>query len=173
MKLNNKGLTIIELIVSIALISVIMLFMYKLLSDITFERENDYIATLNQEQRIEMIDKIETYLTDYGDTITNYLIINNSLYLFNEQNVMASKVLSYNNNVLSLYKKDDDLISNNDKLANQWELKGGTFGKLICTKINELDITMAQCHLPIYTTSTNNQENNNNTLDDIYFSLMY
>jgi len=72
MKLNKKGLTIIELIVSIALISVIMLFMYKLLSDITFERDNDYIATLNHEQRIEIIDNIESVLNDNNAGITSY-----------------------------------------------------------------------------------------------------
>ena len=62
MKLNNKGVTIIELIVSIALISVVMLFMYRLLADVTFQKDNDYFASVNQEQRIEIIDNMRIFL---------------------------------------------------------------------------------------------------------------
>lgn len=43
-KLNNKGMTLMELLVSVLLISVIMIFMYKLISDVrTSKRENDKI----------------------------------------------------------------------------------------------------------------------------------
>ena len=79
MKLNKKGITIIELIVSVALISVIMLFMYKLLADITFQKENDYFASVNQEQRIEIIDKIETTLASKTN-IRSVIVASNNIY---------------------------------------------------------------------------------------------
>ena len=59
MKLDNKGISIIELIISISLISVVMLFLYNLLSNVTFEKDDDYFASLNQANRIEIISTIE------------------------------------------------------------------------------------------------------------------
>lgn len=43
--MNSKGMTLMELIVSVALISIIMIFMYKLISDVRYEKkENDKIT---------------------------------------------------------------------------------------------------------------------------------
>lgn len=38
MKINNKGVTIVELLVSLALLSVVLMFLYNLLSNVTFEK---------------------------------------------------------------------------------------------------------------------------------------
>lgn len=44
-KLNNYGMTLMELVVSVALISVIMIFMYKLIADVRSEKnENDKLT---------------------------------------------------------------------------------------------------------------------------------
>lgn len=44
-KLNNFGMTLMELIVSVALISVIMIFMYKLIADVRSDKnENDKLT---------------------------------------------------------------------------------------------------------------------------------
>ncbi len=59
MKLNNKGLTLVELIISIVLIVVVMLFMYKLLSDVNNEKNDDSYAQQNRVIRAEIIKKIE------------------------------------------------------------------------------------------------------------------
>ena len=42
MKLNNKGVTIVELLVSLALLSVVLMFLYNLLSNVTFEKNTDF-----------------------------------------------------------------------------------------------------------------------------------
>ena len=72
MKLDNKGISIIELIISISLISVVMLFLYNLLSNVTFEKDDDYFASLNQANRIEIISTIEDNLMCYS--VDNYEI---------------------------------------------------------------------------------------------------
>jgi len=166
MKLNKKGLTIIELIVSIALISVIMLFMYKLLSDITFERDNDYIATLNHEQRIEIIDNIESVLNDNNAGITSYSATGKTLRItYNGSSRSVVSVISGNKTLV--------LYNINGSVKNRWNIKGGTLGTISCESESYLEDTLLSCHIPIYTTSVDNKVNNNNTLDDIYFSVMY
>ena len=58
MKLNNKGLTLVELIISIVLVVVVMLFMYKLLSDVNNEKNDDSYAQENRVIRAEIIKKV-------------------------------------------------------------------------------------------------------------------
>ena len=58
MKLNNKGVTIVELLVSLALLSVVLMFLYNLLSNVTFEKNTDFISNSNQANRIDIINKI-------------------------------------------------------------------------------------------------------------------
>ena len=62
MKLNNKGVTIIELLVSVALVSVVLMFLYNLLANVTFEKITDFIASTNQANRIDIITTIENDL---------------------------------------------------------------------------------------------------------------
>lgn len=62
MKLNNKGTSLIELIVSVALISVVLLFMFKLLLDVNNEITNNTFAKDNQVVRAEVIRTIENDL---------------------------------------------------------------------------------------------------------------
>lgn len=70
MKLNNKGLTLIELIISVVLISVVMLFMYGLLNDANDENNDNSFARDNQINRSEIIKEIEDeFLTRRIDLI--------------------------------------------------------------------------------------------------------
>ena len=62
MKLNNKGTSLIELIVSVALISVVLIFMFKLLLDVNNEITNNTFAKDNQVVRAEVIRMIENDL---------------------------------------------------------------------------------------------------------------
>ena len=54
-KLNNKGTTLIELIISIVLISVVIEFMFRLIIDLNNEQENNDFAVENQINRAEAI----------------------------------------------------------------------------------------------------------------------
>lgn len=61
-KINNKGMTLMELLVSVALISIIMLFMYKLISDVRSEKKDNDKVTDNilkiSEIEVESINEI-------------------------------------------------------------------------------------------------------------------
>ena len=180
MKLNNKGVTIIELIVSIALISVVMLFMYRLLADVTFQKDNDYFASVNQEQRIEIIDKLETHLSS-NSNIKSVTVSGRNIYFKNSYGSTLSSLrveaVSGTYKVLTLYNG-----SSTSSILNRWNIKGGTLDNVpYCYSRTGGGKTIVECTIEVYTTNTNNKYlyhngkavNNNNTVDDIVFSIMY
>ena len=63
-KLNKKGTSLTELIVSVALLSVVLIFMFRMLTDLNNEITNDVFATDNQVIRAEIIKEIESDLKD-------------------------------------------------------------------------------------------------------------
>lgn len=80
--MNKKGFTMTELIVSIAIIAVVMIFLVNLLVDIRYDKKNELYDTKNQINRAEIIKtiqndldgKIITGITDESDL--NYLVVN-------------------------------------------------------------------------------------------------
>lgn len=199
MKLNNKGVTIVELLVSMALLSVILMFLYNLLSNVTFEKNSDFIASANQSNRIDIIMTIEDdLLKDNNVTIVsksdngNELILKGSLKKY-KITLVDNKSLAYDVSELS---------RDNWQIQNTWKIKNGTLGKIDCgnTNMNSLEsnvnasecksgsansnltcrdvinsyesIVITECKIPIYTTNVNNTKDNNNTLDDIIFSFI-
>ncbi len=164
MKLNNKGVTIIELLVSVALVSVVLMFLYNLLSNVTFEKTTDFIASTNQANRIDIITTIE-----------NDLILDNDVELVESQTTSRKVVMKGKNGQYQIVITDDTLkYSVKGVLQNTWKIKGGKFGDIEC--ISEGDktkvIQITQCTIPVYTTNVNNKKDNNNTLDDIIFSFI-
>lgn len=164
MKLNNKGVTIIELLVSVALVSVVLMFLYNLLSNVTFEKTTDFIASTNQANRIDIITTIE-----------NDLILDNDVELVESQTTSRKVVMKGKNGQYQIVITDDTLkYSVKGALQNTWKIKGGKFGNIEC--ISEGDktkvIQITQCTIPVYTTNVNNKKDNNNTLDDIIFSFI-
>ena len=166
MKLDNKGISIIELIISISLISVVMLFLYNLLSNVTFEKDDDYFASLNQANRIEIISTIEDNLMCYS--VDNYEIKgDNELELTSGSDTFNIKIDRANNKVS--FNKDATTIG-------KWTIKNAIIGKLTESSCNDVGdgietTKYTQCTIPIYTTNINDTENNNNTIDDITFTF--
>ena len=164
MKINNKGVTIIELLVSVALVSVVLMFLYNLLSNVTFEKIIDFIASTNQANRIDIITTIE-----------NDLILDNDVELVESQTTSRKVVMKGKNGQYQIIITDDTLkYSVKGVLQNTWKIKGGKFGDIECisegNKTKVIQIT--QCTIPVYTTNVNNKKDNNNTLDDIIFSFI-
>ena len=59
MKLNNKGITLTELLITIVLVGIVLLFLFQLLIDIKGETETNTFAYNNQYNRTESLYKIE------------------------------------------------------------------------------------------------------------------
>lgn len=157
--INNKGLTIIELIISVALISVVMLFMYKLLADVSFERDNDFFASLNQAQRIEIIDTIEKALMNNAKTYTS-------------GTTQGSFQGTYSSTLsISSTKKTLTFVSNG--VTSKWNMNGNaSLGDITCSEVSSSDYKLVECKIPVYTSNTSNNKDNNNTIDDIAFSFI-
>ena len=55
----KKGFTIIEIIISVALISVVMLFLFQLLTDVEFEATHPTYARENQVVRASVMRSVQ------------------------------------------------------------------------------------------------------------------
>jgi len=191
MKINNKGVTIVELLVSLALLSVVLMFLYNLLSNVTFEKNTDFIANSNQANRIDIINTIETDLIldnniekDKNQTTENRLVL---------KGTKTYKII-ITENTLAYYV--------NNSIQNTWKIKGATLGNINCNKTkggtntsnnvtecsdnpinnpsscrklspSQMDsIKITECTIPVYTENVDNSKENNNTLDDITFSFI-
>lgn len=105
-KISNKGMTLIELIVSVALISIIMLFMYKLISDVRNEKkENDKLANniitiseiiVDLENRITKQDITKIQVTKYWQS---YVIFYNYT-MSNEKYTVSFEFKKKNNGII-------------------------------------------------------------------------
>lgn len=60
MKLNKKGITLVELIISIALISIVLMFLFRLLVDVRYGQNNTDYNRKNQQTRAIIMKTIQT-----------------------------------------------------------------------------------------------------------------
>lgn len=173
-RLNNKGLTLIELIVSIVLISVVMLFLYRLLANVSYDSDNEFFASKNQEQRIEIIDYIETIIRKAditaGPTVstpTDHVTI---------QFTQASLSKTYS---ILVYADNIQIVESPSKTLRVWDIETGVFSytnvtcKRATTVSDSTDVYHPwECVIPVYTVNDDNNANNNNTLDDITLAFL-
>ena len=188
MKLNKKGFTLIELIVSITLISVIMVFMFSLLSDVTFEKDNEYFASKNQEIRLEMINiisKAARYNYDIDDTkdyvnpLKNFSFGTKKLH---DSTNMTSTVQTFTSNdsetkitfgdgntnhehELVIDKSKNQIRFHSDKIDEYnedykyaWTLKQGHIHNTTCKTIKAGSIGLIECTIKVFTDNDNNTE---------------
>ncbi len=162
MKLNNKGLSIVELIIGAALISVVIIFLYRLLIDINHEVNNTNYAIHNQSIRFEIIENVSKDFTD--ETIKNLSVSSGNITISYERGVST---------VLDVTDKDL-VLTNKDNIKTKW-----TFDRAVSDVTNmyvcysELSVNnySLKIEIPIYTNNFDNIHEANNYLDDI--SLVY
>ncbi len=173
-KLSKKGLTIVELVISIALISLIMLFMYQLLGDITFDKENDYFAVNDQNQRMEIVRKIKDEIG--VNTVKEAIKINNTTIRVTDVANRIFFIVASGNNI-TIYI--NSIVGAN--IRRSWTYGQGFFGEVNCSvPVNCIDSDslpcgkIYQCHIPVYTKNYDNTNylNNNNIIDDIFLDFV-
>lgn len=64
MKLNQKGMTLVEIIISVGLIAMVMVFLFKILVDIRHESTISSTNTKDMVNRTEIISKIQDQIID-------------------------------------------------------------------------------------------------------------
>ena len=172
-KLNNKGLTLIELIVSVALMSVVMLFLYRLLSNVTYDKDNEYFASQNQEQRIEIVDYIETIIRKAD--ISSEPTFSTSADHATIQLKQASLSKTYSILIYADYIQ----IKDSTTILRTWDIGTGVYSytnascKRAAVTSDSSDIYHPWvCNIPVYTINDDNNANNNNTIDDITLAFL-
>lgn len=164
-KINNKGTTLMEVVISIALISVVLVFMIRLLVDLNNTNSNNDYAKDNQINRAEIIKIIENDLNN--KEITG--ITDNSS---NDQLIIE---FSFDDETSTITATDKDLIYvNASGETRKWTMNDATIyvdeAKVYYwsdTKDNGDAFYSLEIDIEIHTNNDNNTVNKNNRLDDI------
>ena len=165
--MNKKGTTIVELIISLGLISIVLLFMIRLLIDINNANNNDAFAKDNQFNRIEIIRAIENDISSKKivnitqNEDTNSIVIN---FLFSDS---TSSHLTLGKDTL-MYEVDSTSIK------RKWVMKECSLDiKNIDFYLNrDLKNFSFVINIPVYTINDLNNMINNNIIDDITISYL-
>lgn len=164
-KLNKKGSSLIELVISIALMSVILVSMVRLLVDLNNTNTNNVYAKNNQINRTEIIRMIENDLNN--NILTN--VENNSSTL----NTLKIKFTFPNNKTsLIVATKDEFTYTSTSGEKRTWTMNDCDIypnkANVQFVKDDTLDgIYTLQIDIEIHTKNEKNTEGYNNLLDDI------
>lgn len=174
MKLDNRGMTLIELLISIVLIGIVLVFLFQLMLDIKNETDNNNYAYNNQINRIEAIYTIENdleknTLVGIEDVSSNRNMAINFHYKKDSGTSTAKlwfeKVEEENENKYYLRYTN----FNNEKYS--WEMKGVTeinpCGSFTYYFDNVSNNYYFKLHIDVYTEHESNTKNKNNVVDDI------
>lgn len=180
MKLNSKGMTLMELLVSIVLVGIVLTFLFQLLTDLQHETENNNYAYNNQVNRTDAIYTIERDLQKYTlvgvrDVSTNGNIIIEFHFIAGDGTKITTLKSEYNEYVDDLGDTQRTYYLrytnyNNEKYS--WEMKGATLDTCGTFKYyidNTSSSYYFKLNIPIYNKVYNerNNKNRNNAVDDI------
>ena len=107
--MNKRGVTLVEIVISVALISVVMLFLFRLLTDMQYERDHASYAKSNQQVRASVIEHIQEDFQNLG------------LKSVTRSNDKKSIVFTFQNNVTKTLTLTEHSLKYADEEA--WELQ--------------------------------------------------
>ena len=162
-KLNNKGTTLIELIISIVLISVVIIFMFRLIIDLNNEQENNDFAVENQINRAEVIRFISDDLTNKTlVSITDSSVKNKLDFTLNYNDSTKTKVVAEQNYIE---------VTNSSNKTQRWNVIDATIDPDYVSLYKAVNSTPVKYSLiidiEIHTINENNMKGHNNVIDDL------
>lgn len=165
--LNKKGTSLVELIISIALISVVLVFMIKLLVDINNTETNSTYAEDNQLKRAEIIKTIENDLLD--KKIKNI-----------ESEGALEITFTFDNGKTSVINVEEKKLSYTDSLGDKtsWSLSDNATYDVEKANVDyQVDESDGEYYslvidIEVHTNNDKNSDENNNILDDILISYV-
>ena len=170
--MNKKGTTLAELIISIALISVVLLFMIKLLIDLNDSETNNTYAKDNQINRAEILRMI-------GNDLNNKNIASINDSGSNETKLVIN--IEFTDRTISTIEAEEKKIkyTDSDGKNRTWNIEGGTIytkkANVYYMKDNNdsgKNYYSLSIDIEIHTTNEKNKLCNNNTLDDIIINYI-
>lgn len=91
MKLNNKGITLVEIIISVALISIVLVFLFSLLIQVNNENSENEVKSTYLVNQSTFIKQIEEDFLDYN--LSNGEVCNSSNIIIDSTNSSAELYL--------------------------------------------------------------------------------
>ncbi len=166
--MNKKGITLIEVIISVALISLVMVFLFNLLMDMEYEEDHASYAKENQLNRAMIIKRVQEDFQNFElkkvdlslDKKTITLTFGNN----QTKNIYVDrKSINYNNNEKWNIEGNDDTYIDISKISVSSYLPDSR-----CASLNTLGMNCSAYYsyriiLPVVTGNTEN------TIDDIEF----
>ncbi len=165
MKINKKGMSLIELIVSLSLVSVVVILMYNLVFKINDIQGNSGFAINNQANRLEIIKTVE-----------NDLIAHNPISVSRVGNEIIFEYENGFNSSLKFYHENDlDYVMyipyDGENYKTKWIIKNASvdYERInICSKGKMFKLTVE-----IDTPEEFNNKLYNNAIDDIEISYVF
>ena len=155
--MNKKGFTLLELLIGITLISIIMAFLFRLVSDIQNEGfSNTYIVT-NQTNRNEII------------SLTNSISVKNGnlcKFVLNRGSLESTLTYTFcNNKVMTITVKKKEVTINYDSTNHRYVMKDDNAYYEVTPKINH--VTYSGTKMLIVDIITNKKGLVATTIDDV------
>lgn len=168
--MNKKGITLVEFIVSIALVSVVMVFLFNLLVDVQYNSKNGTMASDNQLNRASILRTVMDDFTNLGLVgITDSSTNTEARIGFKYQNgttrtlTVAKNYVTYNNERWSMRSKNNRTTYQTNCLeyqfANQVCCSGAECNSNACS-----DYFYVRLRIPVVI-----GRSEENTLDDLDF----
>lgn len=180
MKLNNKGMTLIELLISIVLVGIVLTFLFQLLSDLQNESENNNYAHNNQLNKADVIYTLQRDLQQHTLVGIKNVSANNKIaiefhFVGEKGNIITTLKTDYkefindfNDNEKTYYLRYTDYNREN----YSWEMKGATVDNCVNFTYYVDNISnkyYLKLNIPIYNKiyHDRNNKDKNNAVDDI------
>ena len=180
MNLNNKGMTLMELLVSIVLIGIVLTFLFQLLTDLKNETDNNNYAYNNQVNRTEAIYTIEKDLQKYTlvgieDASVGEQLIIKFHYIkgaSTKEAILKSDYSEYTDEFGDLKRKYYLRYTDYNDVLYSWEMKGAELdpcGRFIYYTDNNTNSYYFKINIPLYNSvyHERNNKDKNNAVDDI------
>lgn len=172
--LNKKGSTLMELVISIVLISVVLIFLMRLLVDLNNTETNNSYAKDNQIIRSEIIRTIEN---DFNENVLK-AISDKSDVEVDDKTLKVEFSFEKGNSSLEVSEKSVS-YTNIDGNTRRWTIKDGTIypNKASVNLMNHKEddsngVYVLEINIEIHTSNDLNKLNSNNLLDDITISYV-
>lgn len=171
MKLNKNGMTLIELAITVSLMSVVLLFLYSMLFNFNKKDQTRDFSAENHNHKLEILNEIQKDLM--YSTLDNIAITKSS----DSVNVRWNYINSYYSN-LKITKVEDEYkieFRSRDDLKTNWTYKSVDINLddiYICQNPIEGNLWYVKLIIQVYTDNEKNKEGSNNLLDDLVVSYM-
>ena len=167
--LNKKGTSLAEVIISIALISVVLIFMIRLLIDLNNLETNTTYARDNQINRAEIL---RTIGNDLNNKVLTSIVDNSDSETLNITFNFSDNTSSYLSTTSTLFSYIDSTGEN----VRRWEIAESSVyvnrANVYYSADDNDKIFTLIIDIEVHTINEENDTENNNTLDDIMINYL-